>query len=292
MAFSQTLVTQSYGAGSTGTVTFLADRPMTNGVDFAGMGAATVGTLDGSGNLSVLVPSTMDAGTAPQNARMRVHERINGTNRIYYVQVPTSGPVTLGSLGRTDDSLPAPGVLTDRYLMATSPATPRALTIDREAANGSLVLTSGKAQFVAFTALATMTIGSLSAFVRGTAAATITLARLGLYTVAADGSITLVARGASSTTLGNATFAAAPQALDTTGGYPASYTLQQGTRYAFGALWVATTPPALYAALGSAAVGLWLPWQAASLSAQSDLPTSVAVGSLVADGNALLLGAY
>jgi len=58
-----------------------------------------------------------------------VHERVNGGNRIYYVQVPTSGPVVLGSLEKTDDSgvnaafagfslpVPAPG----NYMFTSSP---------------------------------------------------------------------------------------------------------------------------------------------------------------------------
>lgn len=113
MSFSRVVVTQAYGTGATGTVAFVLDRQMSNGGDTAGMSASWVASLDGSGNISIALPSTMDAGTLPQGARMRVHERIGGPrafDRIYYVQIPTSGPVTLNSLVRTDDNGAALGV--------------------------------------------------------------------------------------------------------------------------------------------------------------------------------------
>lgn len=293
MAFSYTTVTQPYGAGATGTVTFVVDVPISNGGDYTGAGAAQVATPDGSGNISITLPSNLDAGTRPANSRTRVHERINGGNRIYYVQIPTSGPVTLASLAHTDDSSPLPAAYGDRYLMATSPAQPRAFTMDRETAGQSIALATGKAIFNGFTALADAPITSLSVFVRGTAAATITLARLGLYTVAGDGSVALVARTAASTTLGNATFAAAPAALDTTGGFPAAYAMTKGLRYALAALWVATTAPTLYGNGGSsAAANGFLPWCCTSLASQSDLPATVPIGSLVSETGQLLMAAY
>jgi hypothetical protein len=122
MALTFTTVNEQYGAGSTGTVSFALDRQISNGGDAAGLGAAWVATLDGSGNISISLPSTLDSNnrtpSGTTDARMRVHERVNSGNRIYYVSIPTSGPVDLGSLARTDDSgapavnaapTPAPG---------------------------------------------------------------------------------------------------------------------------------------------------------------------------------------
>jgi hypothetical protein len=179
---------------------------------------------------------------------------------------------------------PSRTVLTDQFATANA-ATPRILNMNRDAANSALALTSGKVQYSGFTAQATVPITTLYCPIRSVAAATITLARLGLYTVAADGSITLVARGASSTTLGNATFTLASQTLDTTGGFPASYTIQYGQRYAFGCIWVATTAPTVYGGGVQATAAAWLPWIAMAQSSQSDLPTSTAIGSLSVEAN-------
>ena len=181
--------------------------------------------------------------------------------------------------------------LPDRLIMAQA-ATPRLINIDRDIPASSISMTSQKVIYSGFTPLATVTASTLSTFVRATAAATTTLARMGVYTVAADGSITLVARTASSTTLGNATFAAAALALDTTGGYPASYTFQQGLRYAFAAVWVATTPPALYGSATPTSANGVLPWLCMSQTGQSALPTSVAIGSLTAESGLLMMAAY
>lgn len=153
-------------------------------------------------------------------------------------------------------------------------------------------MTSGKAQFVGFTPTANLRITSLIAAIRGTAAATITLARLGLYTVAGDGSATLVARGAASTSLGGTTFSPAHQVLDTTGGYPSSYDLVSGRRYALAALWVASTPPVVYGTQCAAAINAWLPWLAAGVSSQTDLLTSYSVSQMTGgEGNTIFMAA-
>jgi hypothetical protein len=115
MAFTFVTVNEQYGPGAIGTVAFALDRPMSNGGDAAGLGASWVATPDGSGNISISLPSTLDpnnrTSSGTTDARMRVHERINGGNRVYYVPIPTSGPVDLGSLTRTDDSLPTTGLV-------------------------------------------------------------------------------------------------------------------------------------------------------------------------------------
>lgn len=75
---------------------------------------------------------------------------------------------------------------------------------------------------------------------RGTAPAGITLARMALFTVAANENLTMVARTASFTPAG--TYTDQVNDLSTVGGYPSSYTLQVGQRYALGLLLVGTTP--------------------------------------------------
>jgi hypothetical protein len=187
-------------------------------------------------------------------------------------------------------------------LYATTPAsfdpavlirstTPRVCAIDRMICTGSPGMASGRANFVGFTPAAGATVSTLSVAVRGTAAATITLARLGLFTVAADGALTLVARTAASTTLGNGTFTLASAALDTTGGYPASYTVAAGQRYAFGCLWVATTAPTLYGSTSLPSICAWLPWAAMFITGQTDLAASYTFASLSASGDLPFLAA-
>lgn len=85
------------------------------------------------------------------------------------------------------------------------------------------------------------TISRLGCLSGGTGNTASTLGRLGLFTVAANGDITLVARTAVDATIGNATFSAFDRALDTAGGFPASIALTYGRRYAFGLLIVAGT---------------------------------------------------
>jgi hypothetical protein len=64
---------------------------------------------------------------------------------------------------------------------------------------------------------------------------------MGLYTVASDGSVTLVARTASDTTLFTSSASTVfTRSFDTTGGYPSSYTLVAGTRYCCGVVIVGT----------------------------------------------------
>jgi len=64
---------------------------------------------------------------------------------------------------------------------------------------------------------------------------------LALFTVAGDDSLTKVAQTASDNTIGGATYTHYERVLSTVGGFPASYNLLAGTRYALGFLHVATT---------------------------------------------------
>jgi hypothetical protein len=74
-----------------------------------------------------------------------------------------------------------------------------------------------------------------------TAASAATLMRFGIYTRSGT-TFTLVARTASDTTIFNAASTKFTRALDTTGGYPATYTMIAGTEYFLSVIQVATTP--------------------------------------------------
>jgi hypothetical protein len=103
---------------------------------------------------------------------------------------------------------------------------------------------SGRLWLSYFTPPITTTISQLAVSSGGTAASGTTLARLGLFIVNPDDSITLVGRTASDTTIGSGIYSESLRTFSTTGGYPANYTVVAGRRYAIGFLHVATTPMA------------------------------------------------
>jgi len=84
------------------------------------------------------------------------------------------------------------------------------------------------------------TVSNISFVSTSRAAATVTLIRFGIYTRSGT-TFTLVARTASDTTIFAATNTKYTRALDTTGGYPATYTMTAGAEYWVSVLQVATT---------------------------------------------------
>lgn len=129
-----------------------------------------------------------------------------------------------------------------------------------------------------FTARKSEAIGNVRVLTGGTAAAaTPSLVRFGIYSVAADGALTLVASTANDTSLLAAQSTAYTKALS------ASFAKVAGQRYAVGMLVVtATTAPTvngLFVGSASTEAGL-APRLAAAVVGQSDLPASIAAGSL------------
>jgi hypothetical protein len=102
---------------------------------------------------------------------------------------------------------------------------------DRIALTTAVPPVSNAVYWTFFTPAYTLTISQI-AFACTTAASGVTLCRYGLYTADASGNATLVARTASDTTIFNTSNTVFTRSLDTTGGYPSSYTLTAGTRYA------------------------------------------------------------
>jgi hypothetical protein len=82
------------------------------------------------------------------------------------------------------------------------------------------------------------------AFAATTAASVPTLIRFGIYTRSGT-TFTLVARTASDTTIFNAINTKFTRALNTTGGYPATYTMIAGTEYFLSVIQVASTAATL-----------------------------------------------
>jgi hypothetical protein len=141
----------------------------------------------------------------------------------------------------------------------------------------SNTITSGTVYFSFFTPVANQTITQIATSSSGVLASGLTLARMGLYTVDSSDNATLVARTASDTTLFNAFNTIYSRALDTTGGYPASYELQAGQRYAIAIIFVGTTMPNVVFAsfvAGAISVAADSPRLSGAVASQSDLPTS------------------
>ena len=142
--------------------------------------------------------------------------------------------------------------------------------------------TSGQIFFLFFTPSVSFTVSAIT-FCSGTiAGAGLTLARMGLYTYD-ETTATLVARTASDTTLFAATNTAYTRNLATAGGYPATYTVNAGTRYGVAVIAVGTTAPNFAGRTNATAVGGLTPRVSASLSSQSDLVTSGTPGNAQAN---------
>ncbi len=150
-------------------------------------------------------------------------------------------------------------------------------TMRRREAAGSVNTTSGIMRLGYFTARKTEVVTQVRLVSGGTAAgATPTLCRAGVYTVAANGDITLVGSIANDTALLATTFTQYTRSLSV------AFTKTAGIRYAVGVLVVtgATAPTLMGTVLPVAAEVGAAPRLSAFVSGQSDLPGSVVVASV------------
>jgi hypothetical protein len=135
---------------------------------------------------------------------------------------------------------------------------------------------SGSTYFTFFTPRTTTSVSSITIASASTQTTGQSLVRFGLYTVDGSGNATLVARTASDTTIFSAVNTVYTRSFNTTGSYPASYTLTAGTRYAIGVVIVAATVGTVYTAFNSipAALSTLAPRMTGLVAATADLPTS------------------
>lgn len=126
---------------------------------------------------------------------------------------------------------------------------------------------------------ATVTISNLGFSTGATAATGLTLCRLSVFTCAADDSLTMTARTASNTGVGGSANSDYSLALATAGGFPSSYTLGAGQRYAFGILQVGSQAASLRS-LDSGVNSASPPVISRRITAQADVATTYAVGAL------------
>jgi len=123
-----------------------------------------------------------------------------------------------------------------------------------------------------FTPSITITVSSIAMACGTTVGSGLTLARMGLYTFD-ETTLTLVARTASDTTMFAAANTLYQRNFSTVGDYPASYTLNAGSRYGVAVVAVGTTTPSYNARTVGVGIASQTPRMNAVLSG-SDLPTS------------------
>jgi hypothetical protein len=125
-----------------------------------------------------------------------------------------------------------------------------------------------------FTPLKNITVSEITMRTVSPAGSGITLARMGLYTIATNGDSTLVARTANDTTLFTSTNTTYTRSFDTTGGYPATYSLVAGTRYASAVIITGTSTAGLISASSIGAVSGLSPRVGGARASQTDLTTT------------------
>ena len=169
----------------------------------------------------------------------------------------------------TDYADPATDVFADAVTTGES-TIPRRLCSSTNVGSGS-----GNCRLTYFTARKTETITQVRTLSGSQAAATSTLCRIGIYSVDGSGNLTLIASTPNDTALWAATNTAYTKSLS------ASFTKTRGNRYAVGIIFVGTTAPQLHGIItGLASENLAAPTLNAFTSGNSDLPSTIAVGSL------------
>ena len=162
---------------------------------------------------------------------------------------------------------------------------------------GGAGASSGLLNLAFFTAPTNSTVTTITFVSAGTATASLTLCKFALFTVSetiTDGTtltsptITMVAQTASDTNIGNVSNTIYSRVFSTAGGYPSSYSLIAGTRYAVGFLLVGTTAGTWQAGTVSTGAFMRLPPMAAgNVSSLTDMPTSA---TTVSSGSYMLYG--
>ena len=147
--------------------------------------------------------------------------------------------------------------------------------------NSSATLTSGNVYFTFFTPMWTATVNSISVASATTITSGTSLIRFGLYTFnETTGEAILVARTASSTSIFNSANTLATLLFNTTGGFPSTYSLVSGTRYALGVIVIAATPGSVYTTNTQPLVLSSLsPRTTGVVGGQTDLPATTTVSS-------------
>ena len=189
--------------------------------------------------------------------------------------VPSASDISQGTL--PDARLSSNVILSSVLTQSQQQTTALVDAFDRRLVNTTQNLTSGAIYWSFFTAAWTATVTQISMASGGSATA-LSLARMGLYTADASGNATLVARTASDTTLFTSA-ALFTRSFATAGGYPSSYTLQAGSRYAAAMMLVSGgNPGVMRGAACPADVATLTPRAQGVRTGNSDLITSQGSG--------------
>lgn len=137
-------------------------------------------------------------------------------------------------------------------------------------------ITNGNFRGTYFTCHKSQTITAIRTLVGGTNQIGATLCRIGLYTVDSSDNLTLVASTANDTNLWNTANATVDKSLSS------SYAVTRGNRYAIGLLVVGSSqaPTIGGIQLTNSAAGAISPRMAFLVGSQTDLPSSILVGSM------------
>ena len=148
----------------------------------------------------------------------------------------SSGSITGGTVNFNSASVGGNRITTNNTIRSYNHSASGSMDIiDRMLAVTSIGLSSSIAYFVFFTATENINVSSLT-FFKFSGGTSVNKLRLGLYTVTKpddiNATLTLVARSASTISGLNTTSRLYIKELDSTSGYPASYTINAGSRYA------------------------------------------------------------
>jgi hypothetical protein len=243
------------------------------------------------GGIATTSASALVEGTLA-DARLSANVVLTGDSRLTDARTPTSHASSHASGGADALTLAASqidsGTLADARLSSAVALHSQINTtlgqavgvidaIPRTTSAAGVTAAAGQALIAFFTPTATLTVSQIAmSTATGAVAAGLTLARMGMYTYTEGGTATLVARTASDTSLFAATTTTYTRSLDTTGGYPSTYTLNAGTRYGVAYICVGTTQPQLVGRAVPTAVGVLSPRLSGSSSTSlSDLPASL-----------------
>ncbi len=159
------------------------------------------------------------------------------------------------------------------------PMTDGEIPYDRRFLADQSAATSGDLVLTYFVACKTETINNLAMYSGVTAAATVTLARFGVYSVAANGDLTLIHSTANDTTV----FAGANTRFSRA--LTSSWAKTAGTTYAVGHLVLATTMPTVWGSTGGGSTldAIWArsPRISGARIGQTDLPASITAANVV-----------
>ena len=165
------------------------------------------------------------------------------------------------------------------YQVAAYSSTTRIANLPQYMLTATTSLTSGQLVFTRFIAERNFTVSNVIWCSATTASASLTLCRFGIYTRSGT-TFTLVARTASDTTIFNTANTRYTRALDTTGGYPATYDFVAGSEYFTAVLQVGTTIANINSCLAGNASANAINGTISYLSTgQTDLPTSSTPGT-------------